>query len=129
MNPKTVTIQLRQCELCDFPISQFHHYYPETRGGEKTGSKSGIYLCPNHHLMANILQIQIERLSRQRGCAPDELRPSEFVNLNPFFDEPFKSKILYFIMGFDQGEHEAVAYLEYLATMYLTPEARAYYEL
>jgi hypothetical protein len=111
MNPKTFTIKLKKCELCDFEISQFHHYFPETRGGEKTGSKLGVCLCPNHHLMANILQIQIENFCRVRGCMPEELKPSEFIEINPFFDEAFKSKILDFIMGYDWGRREHLIHI------------------
>lgn len=111
MNPKTLLVKTNGCELCDFPMSQFHHFFPETRGGEKTGSKTGINLCPNHHLMANILQIQIEKFCQQRGCGADELRPEDFTHLDKFFDKPFESRVLEFIMGFDWGQREHLVHI------------------
>lgn len=68
--------------------------------------------------MANILQIQIEEFCRARGCAPGELKASEFIDLNPIFDEPFKNKIPDLIAGFDWGVHEHLTHIGYYDDLY-----------
>lgn len=113
MNPLIKLFTIRKCQLCDVQFSHFHHYFPETRGGEKTGSKSGIYLCPNHHHMANLLQIQIERLMVSRGCGVEELYPSDFDNLDVIFDDPFRAAIPHLLEGYWVGSREYLAAMGY----------------
>lgn len=56
MNLNTLNIHITPCAVCDYPFSDKHHIWPQSRGGK---SLPTIPLCPNHHRFANLVQAMI----------------------------------------------------------------------
>ena len=82
MNPKAKKFNVRRCVVCDYPFSDAHHTYPQSKGGQET-----IFLCPNHHRFANIVQVILvtnEWFGDKKAKAFAELH----------FDKAFNEKIL-----------------------------------
>lgn len=82
MNPKAKQFKVQKCVVCDYPFSDTHHLYPQIHGGEKT-----IFLCPNHHRYANMLQV----IAMNSG--DDGFRVAREFAIK-HFDKDFNDKVL-----------------------------------
>jgi hypothetical protein len=87
MNPRTKKFSRKPCVVCGFTFSDEHHLYPRSKGGKET-----IFLCPNHHRFANIVQV----IMGQGGLGGERL-VRRFASRH--FDSRFNAVILESLIG------------------------------
>lgn len=86
MNPNARKFRIRPCVVCGYKFSDAHHLYPRNKGGTKK-----IFLCPNHHRYANMLQVIIGDGGSRIDIA------EEFAKEH--FEEQFNEKLLQFLVS------------------------------
>lgn len=98
MNPRTVTVNIKKCAVCDYDMSDAHHVYPKRLGGKVT-----VNLCPNHHRAANLLQLAVAT-EVKRGTNFDMT-----VNYaRMYFDKAFNTIVTYLIDAYVEEEARTV---------------------
>lgn len=97
MNIKANKWQINPCTVCAYPLSDAHHYYPKARGGKET-----IYLCPNHHRFANIIQTILIN-----GGLSGTTKAENFAKKH--FDDQFNENVLQKLIGSYLNEACAIA--------------------
>jgi hypothetical protein len=106
MNPKAKKFNIHKCMVCNYKFSDAHHIYPQNKGGETT-----IYLCPNHHRYANMVQVML-----QNNGESGRQVVSDFAIIN--FDNDFNDKVLpklidsYYYLAFLKNREFEPFYLE-----------------
>lgn len=84
MNRNAKKFRIRPCEVCGYPFSDRHHYYPKAQL-DPHYNRATILLCPNHHRYANMIQTMLE--SKQ---------PRDIIQTvaERHFDADFNTKVL-----------------------------------
>lgn len=93
MNLNTLNISVTPCVVCDYPFSDKHHIWPQSKGGKALPT---ILLCPNHHRFANLVQVMLMR-EMQRG------QIEAFAH--KYFDIAFNTRVLALLIT----EHERLS--------------------
>jgi hypothetical protein len=82
MNLNTLNVHITPCAVCNYPFSDKHHIWPQSRGGK---SLPTIALCPNHHRFANLVQAMI-----MQRMEDDQIKAFAY----DFFDFTFNASVL-----------------------------------
>lgn len=90
MNLNSLKISVTPCVVCNYAFSDKHHIWPQAKGGK---SLATIYLCPNHHRFANLVQAMVlQGIERER---------IEAFAAN-YFDATFNAAVLGFLIDEQQ---------------------------
>lgn len=87
MNLKTISVTIHPCQVCDYPFSDRHHIWPQSKGGKTLDT---IWLCPNHHRFANLVQAMV-----MQQMIDEEIK--RFAANH--FDAAFNSSVLEFLIA------------------------------